>query len=70
VRHEEEALRYVFLPAAPRRRAVRAAVQHLVETFFEGSTERAVAALIDGKLTTEELDRIAGLIESARKGEK
>jgi BlaI family transcriptional regulator, penicillinase repressor len=67
VRHEEEALRYVFLPTAPRSRAVRSAVKHLVETFFEGSTERAVAALIDGKLTIAELDRIAGLIESAKK---
>ena len=53
VRHEEEALRYVFLPTAPRRRAVRAAVEHLVETFFEGSTERAVAALDPQNLPSE-----------------
>jgi len=67
VRHEEESLRYVFLPIASRAQARRSAVKHLVETFFEGSTERAVAALLDGKLSKEELDRLAGLIDSAKK---
>lgn len=67
VRHEEESLRYVFLPTASRGQATRSAVKHLVETFFEGSTERAVAALLDGKLSKEELNRLAGLIESAKK---
>jgi BlaI family penicillinase repressor len=67
VRHEEEALRYVFLPTASVARAARSAVAHLVDTFFEGSAERAVAALLDGKLTRAELDRLAALIESARK---
>jgi predicted transcriptional regulator len=67
IRHEEEALRYVFVPTASRARAIRSAVTHMVDTFFEGSTERAVAALLDGKLSREELDRLAGLIESAKK---
>jgi len=67
VRHEEESLRYVFLPTTSRTQATRSAVRHLVETFFEGSTERAVAALLDGKLSKDELDRLAGLIESAKK---
>ena len=67
VRHEEEALRYVFIPTRSRTQATRSAVAHLVETFFEGSTERAVAALIDGKLSEQELDRLANVIESARK---
>jgi len=67
VRHEEESLRYVFFPIASRAQARRSAVKHLVETFFEGSTERAVAALLDGKLSKEELDRLAGLIDSAKK---
>jgi hypothetical protein len=46
------------------------ALDHLLETFFDGSAEGAVAALLDGearKLTGEELDRLAGLIEKARK---
>src|SRR4030088_1771446 len=50
VRHEEEALRYVFLPTASLARATRSALAHVVTTFFEGSAERAVAALLDGKL--------------------
>jgi predicted transcriptional regulator len=67
VRHEEEALRYVFVPTASRASAARSAVRRLVETFFEGSAERAVAALLDSKLSPEELDRLAQLIESAKK---
>jgi predicted transcriptional regulator len=67
VRHEEEALRYVFIPTASRALATRSALAHLVTTFFEGSTERAVAALLDGKLSQQELDRLAVLIESAKK---
>src|SRR4051812_39117844 len=67
VRHEEEALRYVFIPTTSRASATRSAMAHLVETFFEGSTERAVAALLDGKLSRPELDRLAALIESAKK---
>ena len=66
VRHEEEALRYVFVPTASRASAARSAVRRLVETFFEGSAERAVAALLDSKLSPEELDRLARLIESAK----
>ena len=67
VRHEEESLRYVFVPTASRAQATRSALKHLVETFFEGSPERAVAALLDGKLSKEELNRLAGLIASAQK---
>src|SRR6478672_8639020 len=67
VRHEEEALRYVFLPTASRAAATRSALSHLVETFFDGSSERAVAALLDAKLSHAELDRLSALIESAKK---
>ena len=67
IRHEEEALRYVFAPTASRAQATRSALAHLVDTFFEGSTERAVAALLDGKLSHQELNRLSSLIESAKK---
>ena len=70
VRHEEEQLRYVYLPAESPQKVRRSAVKHLVETFFEGSPEKVVEALVgrDGdRLSDEELDRIAQLIERARR---
>src|SRR5512132_2502901 len=42
VRHEEQGLRYVYLPAVPRRAARKSALRHLVETFFDGSAEQVV----------------------------
>jgi BlaI family transcriptional regulator, penicillinase repressor len=70
VRHEEEGLRYVYLPATPRRAARKSALRHLVDTFFDGSPEQTVAALLGGegsRLSEEELDRIAKLVTKARK---
>ena len=69
VRHEEEGLKYVYLPAVPRHAARKSALRHLIDTFFDGSTEKAVAALLGGessKLSDEELGRIADLIGRAR----
>lgn len=69
VRHEEEGLRYVYSPAVPRRAASTSALRHVVDTFFEGSTEKVVAALLGGrasKISPEELDRIRELVERAR----
>ncbi len=71
VRHEELGLRYVYMPAVPRHAARRSALNHLVDTFFEGSTAQAVAALLGsdaGKLSDDDLTRIADLIAKARKG--
>jgi len=70
VRHEEEGLRYVYMPAVPRHAARKSALRHLVQTFFDGSTEKAVAALLGregSRLSDEELDRIADLIAKTRK---
>ncbi len=70
VRHEEHGLRYVYAPAVPRDVARRSALRHLVETFFDGSTENVVAALLGGevaRITPEELDRLARLISKSRK---
>ena len=71
VRHEEEGLRYVYRPATPRRTARRSALRHLVDTFFDGSAEQAVAALLGGearRLTEPELDRIARIVSDAKAG--
>src|SRR5947208_4475008 len=70
VRHEEQGLRYVYVPAVPRDVARRSALRHLVETFFDGSTEKIVAALLGGevaRITPEEFDRLARLIAKGRK---
>jgi predicted transcriptional regulator len=70
VRHEEHGLRYVYMPAVPRRAAGKSALKHLVETFFDGSAEKTVAALLGGegaRLSEDELDRIGDLIAKARK---
>ncbi len=70
VRHEAQGLRYVYLPTVAREKATRSALKHLLETFFDGSPEKAVVALLDASapdLSREELDRIARLIEKARK---
>jgi BlaI family penicillinase repressor len=73
IRHEEEALRYVYAPTMPRDTARRSALRHVVSTFFEGSVEQAVAALLDlsaARLDDRELDRITHLIEEAKKESK
>ena len=70
VRHEEESLRYVYLPTKPRETARRSALHHLISTFFEGSVEQAMAALLDlsaAKLKPESLDRIQSMIDQAKK---
>ena len=70
VRHDEEGLRYVYAPAIPRHAARKSALKHLVETFFDGSAEQVVAAVLGGeasRLSDEDLDRIGELIEKARK---
>ena len=68
IRHEAQDLRYVFTPVVTREKARRSAVRHLLDTFFEGSPEQAVATLLDSrKLSQEELDRLAALVEKARK---
>jgi len=69
-RHEEDGVRFIYMPAVARHAARKSALRHLVETFFDGSSEKAVAALLGGegsKLSDEQLDRIADLIAKARK---
>ena len=69
VRHEEQGLRYIYSPTVPRHAARKSALKNLVDTFFEGSTAKAVAALLGGeasRVTDEELSRIADMVNNAR----
>jgi len=73
VRHEEHGLKYVYVPAVSRTAARRSALRHLVETFFDGSAENTVAALLGGegaRLSNEELDRIAEMVKRSQTGKK
>lgn len=70
VRHVEEGRRFVYMPAVARSAARKAALRHVVETFFEGSVERVVAALLGGeamRLSDDELQRIQSLVDKAKK---
>jgi predicted transcriptional regulator len=70
IRHQEEGLKYVYLPTVNRDRAKKSAVKHLLDTFFNNSPEQIVAALLDvssTQLTREELDRMSELIDKAKK---
>lgn len=69
LRHEQDGPRYVFLPTVNREKARRSAMRHLVRTFFDGSTEDAVAALLqnDDGMSDAELNRLSRLIDAAKK---
>src|SRR4029077_9060148 len=69
--HRQEGPRYLYLATVPRQEARESALERLVRTFFDGSAERAVTALLDrsaGEMSDEELDRLSTLIQDARKG--
>ena len=70
VKHQAEGLKYVYVPTVARDKAKRSAVKHVMETFFNGSAEQIVAALLDvasTRLTRGELDRMSEMIEKAKK---
>src|SRR6185436_18399181 len=65
VRHHEDGVRFVYAPMVSRTAARKSALRHVIQTFFDGSPEKAVAALLGGeatKLSDEQLGRIAELI--------
>jgi BlaI family transcriptional regulator, penicillinase repressor len=69
VKHQEEGMKYVYAPMVAAGKAKRSAVKHVMDTFFQGSAEQIVAALLDvssSRLTREELDRMSALIEKAK----
>lgn len=73
VRHEEDGRKFVYMPAVARAAARKVALRHLVDTFFDGSVERVVAALLGGeaaRLSDDEWQRIQRLVEDAKKEDK
>lgn len=70
VTHQEEGRAYIYKPTIARDQARKSALSHMLTTFFGGSTEQAVAALLDlnkPKLGSDELDRLSQLVEEARR---
>jgi predicted transcriptional regulator len=70
VGHTEDGPRYVFAPVVARDTARKSAVSHLLRTFFDGSVEQAMTALLDAtdrKLSSAEVERLAALIEQRKK---
>ncbi len=70
VKHEQQGMRYIYKPTVARDKARRSALRHLISTFFDDSPEAVVSTLLDersGKLSQEQLDSLAELIERARK---
>ncbi len=69
-RHEVDGTRFVYLPAVPRHTARKSALRHLMDTFFEGSPERLVAALLGDTraVSDDDLDRIAAVVSRAEQG--
>jgi BlaI family penicillinase repressor len=70
IKHQQRGSRYVYAPKVSRDKARRSALAHMIQTFFDGSAEQAMTALLDASaanLSEDELDRLAELIAKARK---
>jgi predicted transcriptional regulator len=70
VRHEQDGPRYVYLPTVARDNAQRSALKHILHTFFDGSAEQAISALLgdsSARFSKAELDRLSRMIDTARK---
>jgi len=70
LKHRQDGPRYVYSPKLSREKAKRSALRHLIQTFFDGSAEQAVATLIDvskSDLNDDDLDRLKKLIEQTKK---
>ena len=70
VKHEQDGPRYVYVPTVARDNAKRSALRHMLQTFFDGSAEQAISALLDDsstRLSDRELDRLALMIDQARR---
>ena len=70
VQHREDGNRYLYAPTIPREKAKDSALQHVLQTFFEGSSSKAIIALLGLKgerLSKDDLDDISEWIEKARR---
>jgi predicted transcriptional regulator len=70
LKHRSEQGRYIYAPTRRRAQVGRSALRRVLDTFFEGSLEKAVASLLQGadaNLSQEELQRLGQLIQQARK---
>ena len=70
LQHRQDGPRYVFFPKVSREKVRRSALKQMLKTFFDGSTEQAVAALLDlsaSELSDRELERLGELIDQTRK---
>jgi predicted transcriptional regulator len=68
--HRQDGPRYIYVPTWPKEKAKRSALKHLLQTFFDGSTEEAVASLLDiseDSLSEEDYRRLLELVRKARK---
>ncbi len=73
VKHTEDGLKYVYAPVVPKETARKSALQRVLHTFFEGSAQKAVAALLDPKqfrLSKAELEDLSRMIEQAKENRK
>lgn len=68
LRHERDALRYVYSPTSPKKDVRASALSHVVKTFFDGSISTAVAALLESRpLTRDEYERLSSLLNEAER---
>ena len=73
LKHYKEGARYIYTPIHPRQNAGESALKQVFQTFFDNSIEKTIAALLnvsDTALSDEESDRLAALIEQAKKEEE
>lgn len=71
IRHEDDGGRYVYFPTMTKNRAAKSALGHVVKTFFDGSPSQAMAALLGNeKVSDAEIDRLAEIVQAARRKEK
>ena len=70
VRHHEDGPRYVYRPVVARDTAQKTAISHMLRTFFDGSVEAAMTALLDAtdrRLSRDEVERLSSLIDERRR---
>ena len=70
VKHRVDGKKYLYAPQQAKTRAAKSAMQKVLQTFYQGSTVQAVAALLDlhdKDLTEDELEQLSALIDEARR---